>query len=134
MCVISDKLKFCACKSLDYTKLKHYWVLYTYVGEKATITIGQVMMPFSFWNEDYKTNKHILLARLKESDTFDQDMSFRAKDILEVVINNQAAAPASTFSFYFQFSKGRWIETDLDHLDIENHFDLRQFGKIKGAL
>jgi hypothetical protein len=114
--------------------LKHYWVLYTYVGEKETITIGQVVMPLFYLDEDYKANKHILLTRLKEPDTFDQHMSFMTKDILEVVINNKASDPTSPLSYYFQFIKGQWRETDLDHLDIANHFDPRQFGKIKGAL
>jgi hypothetical protein len=92
------------------------------------------VIPYSFSTLDYFKNKQVLLARLNEADAFDIPMSFLQKDVLEVVINNQTPDGSTYFSYYFQFNNGTWVETDLNVFDIENHFDLKQFGKITGAI
>ena len=96
--------------------------------------MGEPMMPTSMRDFSFEENQATLLNRLNEPDAFDVPMKFKAKDLLEIVINNNASDFYETFPYTFKFKKGKWQAEETDPFDIMNHFDEEKSGKIKGAL
>jgi hypothetical protein len=133
MCIISEKIKFCTCTKTSVEKLKHYWILYRYTKGKEEFCMGEPMMPTSMRDLSFEENKSTILNRLNEPDAFDVSMEFKAKDILEIVINNIPDF-YETFTYSFKFKKGKWEAEETDPFDIMNHFDEENSGKIKSAL
>jgi hypothetical protein len=96
--------------------------------------MGTSMMPTSMRDLSFEENQTTLLNRLNEPDAFDVPMKFKAKDLLEVVINNNASDFDKTFTYTFKFKKGKWVAEETDPFDIMNHFDEENSGKIKSAV
>jgi hypothetical protein len=133
MCLISDKIKFCTCANGPIENLKHYWILYRYVKGKEDFCMGMSMMPTSMRDLSFEENQSTILNRLNESDAFDIPLKFKAKDIMEIVINNTSDIYKS-FTFTFKFKKGKWEPEETDSFEIMNHYDEEISGKIKNAL
>lgn len=133
MCIVSDKIKFCTCTNGSVENLKHYWILYRYVKDKEEFCMGEPIMPTSMRDLSFEENQSTLLNRLNESDAFDVPLKFKAKDLLEIVINNTSDFD-ETFTYTFKFKKGKWEAEETDPFEIMNHFDEENSGKIKSAL
>lgn len=133
MCIISDKIKFCTCSNGSVEKLKHYWILYRYTTVKEEFCMGEPMIPTSMIDLSFSENQATLLNRLNESDAFDIPMKFKAKDLLEIVINNNSKSQ-EPFIYSFKYKKGKWLAEETDPFEIMNHFDEENSGKIKSAL
>ena len=133
MCIVSDKIKFCTCANGSVENLKHYWILYSFNKDKNFACMGEPMMPTSMRDLSFEENQSTLLNRLNEPDVFDVPLKFKAKDLLEIVINNTSNFH-ETFTYSFKFKKGKWEAEETDPFDIMNHFDEENSGKIKSAL
>jgi hypothetical protein len=133
MCVVSDKIKFCTCTNDSVENLKHYWILYRFNKDKNDFCIGMPIMPTYMTDLSFEENQATLLNRLNEADAFDIPLTFKAKDIMEIVINNTSAYQ-DPFTYSFQYKKGKWITEETDSFEIMNHFDEEISGKIKNAL
>ncbi len=133
MCIVSDKIKFCTCVNGSVENLKHYWILYSFNKDKNFACMGEPMMPTSMRDLSFEENQSTLLNRLNEPDAFDVPLKFKAKDLLEIVINNTSNF-YETFTYTFKFKKGKWEAEETDPFDIMNHFDEENLGKIKSAL
>lgn len=133
MCQVSDKIKFCTCANGPVENLKHYWLLYRYNKDKNDNCMGMPMMPTSMSDLSFEENQATLLSRLNEPDAFDIPLTVKARDIIEIVINNKSATQ-EPFTYSFQFKKGKWIAEETDPFEIMNHFDEEHSGKIKNAL
>ena len=96
--------------------------------------MGEPMMPTSMRNLSFEENQATLLNRLNEPDAFDVPLKFEAKDLLEIVINNNTSDFYETFTYSFKFKKGRWKADETCPFDIINHFDEENSVKIKSAL
>ncbi len=134
MCIVSDKIKFCTCAKGSVEKLKHYWILYRYSKDKDLFCMGEPMMPTSMLDSSFEENQNTLLNRLNEPDAFDVPLTFKAKDLLEIVVNNNASNFHEPFIYSFKFKKGKWEAEETDPFEIMNHFDEENSGKIKSAL
>ncbi len=134
MCIVSDRIKFCTCANGSVENLKHYWILYRFNKDTMVNCMGTSMMPTSMRDLSFEENQTTLLNRLNEPDAFDVPMKFKAKDLLEVVINNNASDFDKTFTYTFKFKKGKWVAEETDPFDIMNHFDEENSGKIKSAV
>jgi hypothetical protein len=95
--------------------------------------MGMPMMPTSMRDLGFEENQSILLNRLNDPDAFDVPLKFKAKDLLEIVINNTSDYH-KIFTYSFKFKKGKWEAEETDPFDIMNHFDEVNSGKIKSAL
>jgi hypothetical protein len=133
MCIISDKIKFCTCSNSPVEKLKHYWILYRYAKDREAFCMGEPMMPTSMIDSSFAENQATILNRLNEIDAFDIPLKFKAKDLLEIVINNNSKFQDS-FTYSFKLKKGKWMAEETDPFEIMNHFDEENSGKIKSAL
>ena len=133
MCIVSDKIKFCTCANGSVENLKHYWILYSFNKDKNFACMGEPMMPTSMRDLSFEENQSTLLNRLNEPDAFDVPLKFKAKDLLEIVINNTSNFH-ETFTYSFKFKKGKWEAEETDPFDIMNHFDEENSGKIKSVL
>lgn len=133
MCIVSDKIRFCTCAKGSVENLKHYWMLYSFNKDKNFACMGEPMMPTSMRDLSFEENQSTLLNRLNEPNAFDVPLKFKAKDILEIVINNTSDF-YETFTYSFKFKKGKWEAEETDPFDIMNHFDEENSGKIKSAL
>lgn len=134
MCIVSDKIKFCTCANGSVENLKHYWILYRYIKDKEEYCMGEPMMPTSMRDLSFEDNQTTLLNRLNEPDAFDVPLKFKAKDLLEIVINNNASDFDKIFTYTFKFKKGKWVSEETDPFEIMNDFDEENSGKIKSAL
>ncbi len=132
MCVISDKIKFCTCKSSSVEKLEHYWLLHRFNSAKDEMTFGEPRIPNNLLQENYNTNKQTLLHRLNEADAFDQSMNFKDQDQLEIAINNRKD-DMSRMVFCFKYKSGKWVEEGYDVFGLMNHYDEYMFGKFKNV-
>jgi hypothetical protein len=133
MCIISDKIKFCSCANDSVEKLKQYWILYRINKEKNDSCLGETMIPTSMIDFNFCENQTSLLNRLNEPDAFDVPMKFKAKDLLEIVINNNSKIQ-DPFTYTFKYKKGKWEAEETDPFEIMNHFDEEKSGKIKNTL
>lgn len=133
MCRVSDKIKFCTCTNGPVENLKHYWILYRFNKDKNDGCMGMPIMPTYITDLSFEENQTTLLNRLNEVDAFDIPLKFKAKDIIEIVINNTSAYQ-DPFTYSFKYKKGKWIAEETDSFEIMNHFDEENSGKIKSAL
>ena len=129
MCVISDKIKLCTCKVTSTGRLQHYWVLNRRNLEKNIMIVGEVMIPFEWIDPNYKKNYVTLENRINEGDVFDIPITFKTKDVLELVFNNQDYSKRIVYMFHY--SKKKWKKSEIDLFHLKGHFDEMQFGKIK---
>jgi len=132
MCLITDKIKFCSCKSSSVEKLEHYWLLHRFNSEKDDMTMGEPMFYDNLLQEHYIVNQQTLLNRLNEVDAFDQVMNFKDEDQLEIAINNRKN-DKSRMVFCFKYKNGKWIEEGYDVFGLMNHYDEYMFGKFKNV-
>ena len=128
MCVVSDKIKFCACVDGSYEDLPHYWLLHRFNNKKNLIVMGMPVMPLDFLQASYLINAQTLVDRLNETDAFDKIIEFKPKDQLEIVINNLSDDELDRMTFCFIFKKGKWIEKEYDTFEIMSHYDEIAFG------
>ncbi len=77
----------------------------------------------------YKENYNKLESRVNEADLFDVSITFKAKDVLELVFNNNDDSKRATYGF--KYYKEQWIKSDIDAFYLMGHFDELHFGKIK---
>ncbi len=134
MCTITNKIKLCSCKANSTEKLQHYWVLYrrnknNYIDRTI---VGEAMLPSFdiFHPEQYESNYTILEKRVNEFDVFDVPMVFKAKDVLELVFNNNDDS-SKRATYGFKYFKKQWIKSEVDPFDLMGRFEEVQFGKIK---
>ena len=131
MCVVSDKIKFCACVDGSYEDLPHYWLLHRFNNKKNLIVMGMSVMPLDFLQASYLLNAQTLVDRLNETDAFDKIIEFKPKDQLEIVINNLSDDELDRMTFCFIFKKGKWIEKEYDTFEIMSHYDELAFGDFE---
>lgn len=134
MCTITNKIKLCSCKANSTARLQHYWVLYRRnKNNDIDITIvGEVMLPSFdiFHPEQYESNYATLANRVNEGDVFDVPMVFKAKDVLELVFNNNDDY-SKRASYGFKYFKKQWIKCEVGAYYLMGRFEEVQFGKIK---
>ncbi len=92
--------------------------------------MGMPIMPYDLLQPNFQLNKHTLANRLNEPDAFDKAISFRAKDQLEIVINN-LLDDTRRMVFCFRYKKGKWLEEEYDPFDLMNHYEELAFGNIE---
>lgn len=133
MCKISDKIKFCTCKSSSVEKLKHYWIFHQYVEGQENIVIGTTMMPYLLDEQVEIQNKTLLLKRINEVDAFDVELNPKEKDRLQ--LSFKCGGDMNDFLDYgFEFRDGKWVEEQFDSLEwMWNHSEAK-FGLIRNAL
>lgn len=129
MCKITTKIKLCTCKANSTEKLQQYWCLYRFNKNKNEMIVGEVILPNYLLDINYEVNKVVLEKRLNEADAFDMDLSFKPKDVLEIVCNNLDDAKRHVYSFKYK-AKG-WQLYEVDYFYIMGHYDEFSFGKIK---
>lgn len=134
MCLVSNKIKFCTCVTGAVENLQHYWILYRFQKGKDEFILGLPLMPSSMTDPNFIPNELTIVSRLNEQDAFDSPIVFCTKDILEVVINNNATDQDKRFTFSFEFKKGKWNAIESDSFNIISHFNEAESGKIKSAL
>ena len=131
MCTVTNKLKFCTCKSTSTDRLKHYWILHRFNKYKDFMILGlpvfQDALPFN-----YEENKMTISKRINEPDAFDFQPNFKEKDQIEICLNNTSDKENERSVFCFYFKKGKWVPTESDSFDLMNKYDELQFGKLKG--
>ncbi|GAA4645932.1 hypothetical protein GCM10023115_38920 [Pontixanthobacter gangjinensis] len=130
MCSISDKIKFCSCARGEKRKLKNFWVLYRYQGEKLETFMGEPKVPTKFLDPDFFMNAAIISERLNEVDAFDVPLNFREKDKLLVEIN----CCDQEYTYTFEYMNETWESAEEDVFDIMNHFKKINKGRLKDAL
>lgn len=134
MCLVSDKIKFCSCVSGSVENLKHFWIWYHYVNGSKEKYMGSTMMPTYMIDSDFIFNHTTLSERLNEPDAFDFPIQPLNNDLLEIVFNNNASDNKESFTYIFQFKKGKWMLSEANSLTITNHYKEEKSGKIKTAL
>lgn len=122
MCIVSDKIKFCTCATGSFDELPHYWLLYRFNKHKDLECMGVPTMPYDFLQPNFQVNKTTLTNRLNEPDAFDKPIEFKAKDQLEIVINN-LLDETKRMVFCFRYKNGKWVEEEYDTFDLMNHYD-----------
>lgn len=132
MCIVTNKLKFCTCKTGSVEQLKHYWILYRYNSKKEWNVIGEVILPMEL-STNYEENKKTLSQRINETDAFDFATDFKDNDCLEISINNPETDVNPHSKFCFSFKKGKWKFEEYDVFHLINYFDEVQFGKLSGV-
>lgn len=131
MCTISDALKLCSYKAKSAHQLQNYWVLYRRNKNKNIMIVGEIILPSFEWfhPNEYKTNYATLENSLNEGNVFDVPMEFKAKDVLELVFNNNDDFKRATYGF--KYYKKQWIKSAQCPFTLAGHFDELQFGTIK---
>lgn len=129
MCKITSKIKFCTCKASSPEKLQQYWCLYRFNKDKNEMIVGEVILPNYMLDITYEVNKVVLEKRLNEADAFDMDLSFKARDVLEIVCNNLDDAKRQVYGF--KYKGKRWQLNEVDYFYIMGHYDEFSFGKLK---
>jgi hypothetical protein len=128
MCKITSKIKFCTCKASSTVKLQHYWCLYRFNKEKEDMIMG-LLLPHEPLTIDFEVNKVVLEKRLNEEDAFDVNLSFKPKDVLEIVCNNFNDSKRTVYGF--KYKGKRWQLYEIDDFYIMGHYDEVTFGKMK---
>jgi hypothetical protein len=129
MCLPLDKIKFCTCNN-DVTKLDNYWILYrkNRSKNKLIFKIGEVISR----NDRMRfINMGVIEDRLSEPDAFDVELSFKNKDVLSLVLNNNAENEEDALIYDFEYIKGKWNGLDRSPFDIEENFKELVNGEIK---
>ena len=129
MCLPLDKIKFCTCNN-DVTKLDNYWVLYrkNRSKNKLIFKIGEVILR----NDRMRyIDMGVIEDRLSELDAFDVELSFRNKDVLSLVLNNNAENEEDALIYDFEYIKGKWNGLDRSPFDIEENYKELVNGEIK---
>jgi hypothetical protein len=129
MCKITSKIKFCTCKASATEKLQHYWCLYRFNKDKDDMIVGDVILPNEWLDINYEVNKVVLEKRLNEADAFDVNLSFKPKDVLEIVCHNLDSDKRLVYGF--KFKGNRWQFYEIDDFYIMGHYDVFSFGKMK---
>jgi hypothetical protein len=128
MCKITSKIKFCTCKASSTEKLQHYWCLYRFNKEKDDVVMG-LLLPDEPLTIDFEVNKVVLEKRLNEEDAFDVNLSFKPKDVLEIVCHNLDENKRLVYGF--KYKGKRWQFYEIDDFYIMGHYDEIGFGKMK---
>ncbi|KAA5542059.1 hypothetical protein [Adhaeribacter rhizoryzae] len=131
MCVVSDKIKFCTCKSPSIDKLNNYWLLHRWEKDKDEFVLGEPMMPSELTDPDFIINNTTLENRLNEPGAFDFPIVFKPKDQLEIVFNNFAKDDSNRLTYCFRFKKGKWVKEEYDVFELMSHYEEYAFGKMK---
>ena len=129
MCLPLDKIKFCTCNN-DVTKLDNYWILYrkNRSKNKLIFKIGEVILR----NDRMRfINMGVIEDRLSEPDAFDVELSFKKKDVLSLVLNNNAENEEDALIYDFEYIKGKWNGLDRSPFDIEENYKELVNGEIK---
>lgn len=130
MCQLSDNIKFCTCTAEEADDLPNYWLLHRYVGERDIQTLGLPMLPTSFRDNNFEQHQLLLEKRLNEPDAFDKPMKFKARDFMEIVINNHSSEAEERYTYAFEFKKGKWKSTKYDPFDLMNRYKEMKFGEV----
>ena len=134
MCLISEKIKFCTCATDKVERLKHYWVLHRFDGEKQFNILGSCLPPASYRDPHFEFNRMTLAMRLNDKDAFDKPMEFKPKDQLEVSINSDSKDYIENLTYYFIYENGKWEYKDTSPFEIMNDYVDEDSGKIKSTL
>lgn len=128
MCKITSKIKFCTCKVTSTENLQNYWCLYRFNKGKNEMIVGEVISPDLLTDLNYEVNKVILEKRLNEEDVFDMELTFKPKDVLEIVCKNIAFGRFDTYCFVYRNKK--WKSSEIDDFELMGRYDTVSFGKI----
>jgi hypothetical protein len=136
MCIVSDKLRLCSCKTEKLEKLKHYWVLQRFQDRGSDI-LGTLVPPADIDEGSNIYNKMALLEALNSGECFDIEMDAKEKDLLELHFTiKEAMGSDSAYSirdgylvYAFKYKSGKWVEGDYDPFG--NNLEEVQGGKIK---
>ncbi len=92
MCKLTNNIKFCTCidDNIAIEELNHYWVLNRYNKYKNFDAIGEVRLPFDKAESNYIENGIKILNALSIKESFDKQISFKEKDRLQIVLNNNS--------------------------------------------
>ena len=128
MCLPLDKIKFCTCIT-DVTKLDNYWVVYRKKrGNKNLIFI--VGEPIFIYDKMKYLNMGVIEASLSEPDAFDVEISFKNKDVLSLVLNNNSENQEDTLFYDFEYIKGKWSGLDRSPFDLQENYKELANGEI----
>jgi len=106
MFTVSNKIKFCTCKTENVEQLKHYWKLHQKVRKDNYMTIlGTTICPTSMRDKNYKENNQTLENRLNESGAFDFETSFKNGDVIVIQCENDYL---TAFQYTFKFKNKKW--------------------------
>jgi hypothetical protein len=129
MCLISSDLKLCTCSTKNVERLKHYWILYRYEGQKLIDFIGLCLPPVSLSDKNFFINEMVLTKRLNEKDVFDKPMKFMENDCLEIVFNNNAEFGESLI-YNFKYVGDKWEYRDVSPFELNEYISIKE-GKLK---
>ncbi|MBS1756728.1 MAG: hypothetical protein JSU03_05575 [Bacteroidetes bacterium] len=132
MCIVSDKLKLCTCKTENVEQFKHYWILYKY--QKSGIDlVGIPMLPqeWEIGKETDEYNYRRLEKMLNAESCFDIDIELRNKDILEMHFscnkNSDSKYPIHLV-YEFAYKNKKW------RTNAHDPFDTDRLEKHKGKI
>ena len=128
MCKITTKIKFCTCKARSTEKLQQYWCLHRFNKEKNEMIVGEIILPNYLLDINYEVNKVVTEKRLNEVDAFDMNLSFKPRDVLEIVCNN--LNEAERLVYWFKYKGKGWQLYEADYFSIMSRYDEISFGKI----
>ena len=129
MCLPLDKIKFCTCNN-DVTNLDNYWVLYRKKRGNKNL-IFMVGEPVFIYDKMKYLNMGVIEDRLTEPDAFDVEISFKNKDVLSLVLNNNAENEEDTLFYDFEYIKGKWSGLDRSPFDLYENYKELVNGEIK---
>ena len=129
MCLPLDKIKFCTCNN-DVTKLDNYWVLYRKNRSRKNLIfkVGEAIL---LEDRMKYLNMGVIEDRLSEPDAFDLEISFKNKDVLSLVLNNNSENEDDTLIYDFEYIKGKWSGLDRSPFDFDENYKDIANGEIK---
>lgn len=132
MCKISDNIKFCSCvdANTDVEELNHYWVLNRYNKYKnlEIEILGELRLPLDEFTPNYIENGINISKALTKTDCFDKPITFKEKDRLQIVLNNND----EVMVFEYEYTSGAWLSIEnKDPFYLSNNFDEINFGEVK---
>jgi hypothetical protein len=136
MCIVSDNLKLCTCKTKDVAQLKHYWIIKRRNARTSSI-VGQIILPAYIGKNADKLNEKTILKQLNEGNIFDVELQHEENDLLELYFTvnpdmteylNTLPCNGDYLAYAFKFKKGRWKKSNYDPYEVD--FDEVEKGKI----
>ena len=115
MCIISDKLKLCSCKTENVELLKHYWILKRFT-KKTEWLVGEMMLPANIGETADRLNQTTIQNQLNSGNCFDVELNHQENDILELhftykvdpEIHFNLICNGDFLAYSFKFKKEKW--------------------------
>jgi len=134
MFTVSNKIKFCTCKTENVEQLKHYWKLHQKVRKDNYMTIlGTTICPTSMRDKNYKENNQTLENRLNESGAFDFETSFNNGDVIEIVIQC-GDSHLTTYEYTYKFKNKKWKKFKKTDFELQSKYQAVDGGIVTSPL